>query len=259
MSHCFQDYYSEMFHSTHSIAGYVSEGPLLFPACDPCCDPVLRPLPRFCTDMESIRGIQHAGANVCCPPFKMNLDYLKLSRWDIPVITHVPRPAECWLNIFSLFVSHAPFSRTNTTSLRSTHSLAWSWWRSMWNLWRRGQRLSKTMPNNWGRPRSLSSFCCAVCLKFLCHSVRLRVFAWVHVKRLFVKCLRRLMTTLGQNRTCLWNTGLILQLQCARSLPLSLSVHGAPSPSCLPVGRPTSVVVLSFAGEERKWEQTGTW
>lgn len=160
-------------------------------------------------------------------------------------LMHVPFPAECWLKTFSLFVCHAAFPRTNVTSLRSIHSLAWSWWRSMWSSWRRGRRLSRIMPNSWGRPRFLSLFSCAVCLKML-RAACVSVFAWVHAKRLFMKCLCGLMTTLGQNLACLWNTGLILQLQCARSSPRSLF-------------RPTSGVVLSFAGEERKWEQTGTW
>lgn len=138
------------------------------------------------------------------------------------------------------------------TSLRSTRSLAWSWWRSMWNLWRREQRLSKTMPNNWGRPQPLV----VVLLSYLpqillceCAAVCLLVFAFVHVKRLFMKCLWGLMTTLGQNLACLWNTGLILQLQCARSLALSLFMYGAPSPSCFPVQGPTSAE-LCWRGEE---------
>lgn len=65
----------------------------------------------------------------------------------------VPFPAECWLGVFfSLFVCHASFPRTSMTSLRSTHSPAWSWWKSMWSLWKRGRRLSKTTPNSWGKP-----------------------------------------------------------------------------------------------------------
>lgn len=56
---------------------------------------------------------------------------------------------------------------------------------------------------------------------------RVSVFVCVHLrfaclKRLFMKCLCGLMTTLGQNQACLWNTGLILQLQCALSSPPSL-------------------------------------
>ena len=146
---------------------------------------------------------------------------------------------------FSLLVSRAPLStRTNMTSSRSTRSPAWSWWRSMWSLWRRGRRSSKTTPNNWGRSRSWCGS--TVCLKCLCASVSLKaahtvsvceivcvsVFAWVYFRRLFINCLWGLMTTLGQNLTCLWNTGLILQLQCALSLSLfslslsfSLSLH----------------------------------
>lgn len=51
------------------------------------------------------------------------------------------------------------------------------------------------------------------------------VFAWAHVKKA-VKCVCSLVTTLGQNLTCLGNTGLILQLQRARSSPRSLFIHG---------------------------------
>lgn len=40
---------------------------------------------------------------------RLILDDLKLNQKNIPVITHVPHPAECLLNIFSLFVLHAPF------------------------------------------------------------------------------------------------------------------------------------------------------
>lgn len=97
------------------------------------------------------------------------------------------------------------------------------------------------------------------CFVSVCVRVCLPMCAWAHVKRLFMEYLCGLMTTVGQNLTCLWNTGLILQLQCACSSPLSLHIHGAPSSSCLPICRPTSGVVLSFAGEERKWEQTGAW
>lgn len=54
--------------------------------------------------------------------------------------------------------------------------------------------------------------------------VYLCVFVCLHVKRLVMKCVWSLMTTLGQNQTCLRNTGLILQLLCALSLFLSLSL-----------------------------------
>ena len=199
------------------------------------------------------------------PPLKINSDDLRLNRRRIPVITQeltrVPFPAACWLNIFSLFVSHAPFSRTSMTQLRSIRSLAWSWWRSTWNLWRRGQRLSKTMPNNWGRPRFFFFFVVIVLLhcppempKAACVSLCVCVCVCM-----LKECLWGLMTTLGQNLTCFWDTGLILQPQCARSLPLSLFIHVLPLPVVSHSAGPTSGVVLSFATEERKWEQTGTW
>lgn len=106
------------------------------------------------------------------------------------------------------------------TSLRSIHSLAWSWWRSMWSLWRRGQRLSKTMPNNWGRPHFflIVLLCCSLC-QYVC------VYLCLHGSML-KGCLWNvcgvLWPLLGQNLTCFWNTGLILQLQCARSPSFSL-------------------------------------
>lgn len=130
------------------------------------------------------------------------------------------------------------------TSLRSTHSPAWSWWKSMWSLWKRGRRLSRTTPNSWGKPwiflffgslfsrgpsaseRSRVSVFVCVRLRFAC------------LKRLFMKCLCGLMTTLGQNQACLWNTGLILQLQCALSSPPSLLSASMLHPLCSPPPSP---------------------
>lgn len=111
------------------------------------------------------------------------------------------------------------------TSLKSTHSLAWSLWRNMSSLSRRELRLSKTMPNNWGRPPSA----CRAALQASDSWVCSVVFIWAHVIRLFMKCLWGLVTTLGQNQTCLRNTGLILQLQCSR-----LSLPCLPDPHCSP-------------------------
>lgn len=114
---------------------------------------------------------------------------------------------------FSLFVCLAAFSRTSMTSLRSIHNLAWSWWRSMWSLWRRGQRLNRTTPNNWGRPPIFSIvffwyFPSAVRSPKFLPCGRLLVFARLHVavfgKKKKKKCLCGLVISAGQNLTCLW-------------------------------------------------------
>lgn len=93
------------------------------------------------------------------------------------------------------------------TSSRSIHNPAWSWWRSMWSLWRRGRRLNRTTPNNWGRPPWLvllfylfsSDGCPKSSTVAACSS--LHGCLW-----LSLKCLCGLVMSLGQNRTCLWRT-----------------------------------------------------
>ena len=190
------------------------------------------------------------------PPLKINSDDLRLNRRRIPVITQeltrVPFPAACWLNIFSLFVSHAPFSRTSMTQLRSIRSLAWSWWRSTWNLWRRGQRLSKTMPNNWGRPRFffflLSLFSCTVRLKCPKQLVSACVCVCLHVERVFVGSYDYFGT---ESNLFLRHWPHSPAAVC--SLAPSFSLHPcAPSPSCVPLCRPHiwCSAELCYRGEE---------
>lgn len=283
--HCSPDYYSETFHSTQdmhqksttfflpatpvmTLCPLNNTGALWFKASrkfrDHCQD--FAHMWRACVE-SSVQD----GTWMCLvyyPRLEINSDDLRLNQRRIPVITQeltrVPFPAESWLDIFSLFVSRAAFSRTSMTRLRSIHSLAWSWWRSTWNLWRRGRRLSKTMPNNWGRPRFFFFFA-IVRLKCPKQLVSACVCECVCMLK---ECLWGLMTTLGQNLTCFWDTGLILQLQCARSLPLSLLIHGAPSPSCVPLCRPHiwCSAELCYRGEEvgadwhmidRMWSEGG--
>lgn len=206
--HCSPDYYSETFHSTQdmhqksttfflpatpvmTLCPLNNTGALWFKASrkfrDHCQDFVH--MWRACVE-SSVQD----GTWMCLvyyPRLEINSDDLRLNQRRIPVITQeltrVPFPAESWLDIFSLFVSRAAFSRTSMTRLRSIHSLAWSWWRSTWNLWRRGQRLSKTMPNNWGRPRFFFFFFCH-CPPEMPKAACVSLCVWVclHVERVLV-------------------------------------------------------------------------
>lgn len=204
---------------------------------------------------------------------KNNLDDLKQNQRSIPLLTQkwmlVPFPAVCWFNMFPylsvMLLSPGPI---------------WHHWEA-YTVWPgAGGEVREVCEGENGDWAELcqtievglaffSLFSYAACLKMLCQCacVCLPVCAWAHVKRLFMKYLCGLMTTLGQNLTCLWNTGLILQLQCAQSSPLSLHIHGAPSSSCLPVCRPPSGAALCWGGEEvgadwhmieRMWSE-GEW
>lgn len=143
------------------------------------------------------------------------------NQWSIPVITqkltHVPFPAECWLNIFSLFVS---------LSLGPI----WHHWEA-YTVWpgAGGEvcEVCEGEDRDWAKlcqttEVGLTFFslfscvaaCVSVCVCLCLHGSMLKGCLW--------NVCGVLWPLLGQNLTCFWNTGLILQLQCARSPSFSL-------------------------------------